>query len=77
MLAGGLESIEPLLVFVFGHDGYIVPVAMGGERKEIQMALGDLVAAPQRSLAVPDGIVVVQITPVNLPRLRRAIPGIA
>lgn len=59
------ESVDPFLVFVLGHGGHVMPLGVAGEREEIEMAFGDVVSAFEGALGVADGVVVMDVSPVE------------
>ena len=48
------------------HLGHVGPGGMAGECEEIEMLAGHIVEAFKRALAVPDSVVIMQVSPIEL-----------
>ena len=68
-----VETLEPMLFPPAFHFLHVVPAGMAGESKKIEMGLGNIDAAFQRSNAVAIGIMIVNITKQYLGAIRHWI----
>ena len=60
-----LEAVDPQQVPVAGHLRHVVPGGVAGEGEEVEMVARQVDRPFQRALGVADGVVVVQVAPVE------------
>jgi hypothetical protein len=65
MLRMYLEASHPLQMPVAWHFRHVVPGGVTCEGEEVEVLAGEVNGSFQRALRVADGVVVVEVTPVE------------